>query len=316
MRKKENFYRICTAIVDHGKDALVMLLQNDLEKRNESFDDFIKSHQHEIHHLCYNRRPCCHCAGGAVPTGTPVNRVLYPTQLAILLDTKHKCNCRKVRNGSCFSPAKQGLTVRELDFTLLRCLLVNFVPDYQTQSYCTARNAVDDLTRYRNTLYGHAESGEIDDVNYKKNITDISKALLTIADFCGKKAIMEEKLNRLNTLPYNKELEVTLLGKLQQINDNSKEIEVLKRKVSNVGVAQDELVEGGNKVLKRLDSIEQETAESRRIAEESRRRAEESHRTIAAAAVGGTIIGGAAVAIGRRLLDRWYTPSTSKDDSS
>lgn len=226
MRKKENFYRICTAIVDHGKDALVMLFEKDLKKRNESFEDFINRHQHEIHHLCYNRGPCCQCTGRAVPTGTPVSRVLYPVQLDIILDTKRKCNCQKVRNVTCCKPAKQGLTVKESDLTLLRCLLVNCVPDYLTQSYCTARKAVDALLFYRNTLYGHAESGEIDNATYNKNITDISNALLTIATFCGKKASMEEKLNGLKTLPYSEDQErkyqTMLIEEFRRMNDYSK----------------------------------------------------------------------------------------------
>ncbi|XP_076095860.1 uncharacterized protein LOC143066910 isoform X3 [Mytilus galloprovincialis] len=271
MRKRENFYRICTAIVDHGKEALVMLLQKELKKRNESFEDFIKRNQHEIYHLCHNRVPCCQCSGGTVPKGTP--KVLFVAQLDILLDTTPNLKCQSCNTPGkfkCCHPAKKGLTESELDVTLLRCLLVNLVPDLKTPiaNYCAVRKAVEDLTKHRNQLYAHAKSGEIDDADYKRNMTDIRVALVKIAEFCKNKAIMEGKLNSLENLSDTHDFEERYQDMLQELKDNSKGIKLLKRSVSEFGEAQNRI---GIKVMKSLHSVEQETTELSRSTDGLRR---------------------------------------------
>ncbi|CAC5370499.1 unnamed protein product [Mytilus coruscus] len=84
-KERENFYRNSTVIVDHGKESLSAVLDNDLSNTNMTFEDFINTHQHDIYHLCYNKFSCCQCHGRRfVPANQ--SRIIYPDQLDILLD--------------------------------------------------------------------------------------------------------------------------------------------------------------------------------------------------------------------------------------
>lgn len=192
-KQRENFYRTSTVIVEHGKEVLVLLLEDDLSKRNLTLIDFININQHAIYHLCYNKYPCCQCTGGAPPGNAPSQRILYPSQLDILFDktvpktTGHNLNSR---SQFCCSSAKLSLTTTCMDLTLLRCLLINFVPS------CTGavRQDVEDLIKHRNNLHGHSQEGKISDVDYSRYKTQIESVILSIAKKCNKEIIIRQKL--------------------------------------------------------------------------------------------------------------------------
>jgi hypothetical protein len=87
-KERENFNKSSTLIVDHAKDSLVDVLERHLIINSLSFEDFINLHQHDIYHLCFNKRRCCQCPQGYV---LPNSRVLHPPQLEILLIVKILC---------------------------------------------------------------------------------------------------------------------------------------------------------------------------------------------------------------------------------
>lgn len=76
-KEQENFYRNSTVIVDHGKESLSAVLENDFSNTTTTFEDFINKHQHDIYHLCYNKSPCCQCPTGRFLPANK-NRILYP----------------------------------------------------------------------------------------------------------------------------------------------------------------------------------------------------------------------------------------------
>ena len=76
-KERENFYRICTMLLDHGKESLETLLNNDLINQNMTFEDFLRNNEHEIYHLCYNTKMCCQCSPGMNFSIFPNTRALY-----------------------------------------------------------------------------------------------------------------------------------------------------------------------------------------------------------------------------------------------
>ncbi|VDI58373.1 Hypothetical predicted protein [Mytilus galloprovincialis] len=196
-KEREHFYRNSTVIVDHGKESLAAVLENDLANTKLSFEDFIYRHQHDIYHLCYNTHPCCQCPGGRfVPANK--SRILNPSQLDILIDTSgstlngHNPNTSQTSKHCC-RPAKKSLSISNLDITLLRCLLMNFAINCRTNSILN--QDIENLVRCRNTLYGHAKEAKLTDSNYTKYKTDVEGIILRIARFCNIENEMRQKLN-------------------------------------------------------------------------------------------------------------------------
>lgn len=224
-KERENFYRIATVIVDHGTESLSAVLDNDLSTTSITFEDFINIHYHEIYHLCYNRIPCCQCTGrGRLVQANP-NRIMYPGQLDVLLDKSgptmlgHNPNLSRTSQHCC-RPAKKYLAIANLDITLLRCLLVNFANNCQTNS--TLKQDVEDLVKYRNTLYGHAQEAKCSDSEYAKYKTDVEGVILRIARFCNIENGMRQKLNDASQRPLDetilKKYQITLLE--QSLHEN------------------------------------------------------------------------------------------------
>ena len=204
-REKENFYRISTVIVDHGKESLMLLLDNELKTSNQTLEDFINLNQHEIYHLCFNhvnRYACCQCKNGKLPLRTLASRVLHPDQLNLLLDkTGQQLPCHNISSTSqlCCCPAKSTVTTAHLDLTLLRCLLINFASICPQNS--NIRLAVDYLIGYRNKLYGHAQEAKCSDSDYKLYKIQIEAVILTIAKSCNKENEMKQKLKDAEVRP-------------------------------------------------------------------------------------------------------------------
>ena len=155
-KERENFCRNSILIVDHAKDSLVDVLELHLTINSLSFKDFINIHQHDIYHLCFNKKQCCQCpAQGYV---SPHNRVLCPSQLEILLDKNgmaRSCHVPGRRADFCCCLAKPGVTTNVLDITLVRCLLINFCDEVFWHSCLTLRsNTLEDfLNQNQHQLY-------------------------------------------------------------------------------------------------------------------------------------------------------------------
>lgn len=192
-KQLENFYRTSRLIFEHGKDVLVLLLDDDLSKRNITLIDFINLNQHEIYHLCNHEDPCCRCTRGKLSRHIPSQRVLFPSHLDILFDkTSKKIAGHNLNSKSqlCCSSAKQSLTAACLDFTLLTCLLMNFT------STCTGafRKNVKDLLKYKNNLHGHSQEGIISDADYSIYKIQIESVILSIAKQYNKENMIRQKL--------------------------------------------------------------------------------------------------------------------------
>ena len=200
--ERENFYRISTIIVDHGKESLILLFVNELNACNQTLEDFINLNQHEIYHLCYNKYTCCQCINGKLPLTTPVSRVLHPDQLNIILDkTGQTLSCHNLKSTAqfCCCPAKTTLTTKHLDLTLLRCLLINFASICPPNS--NIRLAVDDLIGYRNKLYVHAQEARYSDTDYILYKSQIEAVILSIAKSCKKENEMKQTLKDAEVRP-------------------------------------------------------------------------------------------------------------------
>jgi hypothetical protein len=183
-KERENFCRNAILIVDHAKDSLVDVLDLHLTIKNLSFEDFIKLHQHDIYHLCFNKKLCVLCPHKYV---LPPIRVLYPSQLEILLDkygVACQCNVQGKQANFCCCLAKPGVTTNVLDITLVRCLLITFCNDVFKLNYSLWKN-IDTLHQMRNNVYGHAKQGRITDGNYRIYKNEIESAILEIANVCG-----------------------------------------------------------------------------------------------------------------------------------
>ena len=181
-KERENFCRNNILIVDHVTNSLVDVLKKHLAINTLSFENFIKLHQHDIYHLCFNKRQCCQSPPRCV---LPHNRVLNPQQLEKLLDkdeVARPCHVPRIRADFCFWLAKPDVTTDVLDITLVKCLLINFCDDVFRTSPSLREN-IDTLHQMRN-VYGHAKQGRITDGVYRIDKNKIESAILEIAKVC------------------------------------------------------------------------------------------------------------------------------------
>ncbi|XP_052081353.1 uncharacterized protein LOC127719334 [Mytilus californianus] len=129
-KERENFLRNAILVVDHSKAALVSLVELDVQKKGQTFEQFVNTNQHEIYHL-YNRSRCCQCPQGHYPPRT--SRILHQSQMELLFDLSSiKLPCHNTVRRSddfCCSMARSGLCTDVLDLTLARCLLVHLCSD-------------------------------------------------------------------------------------------------------------------------------------------------------------------------------------------
>ncbi|XP_063429155.1 uncharacterized protein LOC134712004 [Mytilus trossulus] len=227
MTDQENYYRFSSIIVDHGKEALVILLDNDLSNQNLSFENFLNKHQHEIYHLHYvdKKLRCCQCPSGFSSQAGP-QRVLYAYQLDILLDKhgqKLPCHYLSSTRPYCCSLAKPGVTTKELDITLARCLLVNFSTICPPGS--PIRRAVDTIVDCRNKL-GHAREAKMPASDFQKDVADIELAILTIAQVCNVENDMKQKLHDVKNRSLDQTLCIQYQNRLlQEMNQKGEMVE-------------------------------------------------------------------------------------------
>lgn len=226
--QQENFYRHSTVIVDVTKESLQQLIEYYLTNQGITYEDFIRKIQHDLYHLCYNYYPCCSC-----PTGTPPHskgsRVIHPPQLALFIDSAGvKLPCHNPTSKSapnCCCPVKGNITIQELDVTLARVMLINFlVPPSSVD-----RKAVDDLVKIRNES-AHAKKGKMSNEEYNQSIEQISKSLLVIAKIYGKETETRQRLYEVCRQPFNTaiylELQTILLQQIEK-DDELKQIKLM-----------------------------------------------------------------------------------------
>ncbi|CAG2191669.1 unnamed protein product [Mytilus edulis] len=215
---RDNFYRCMTLIVDNGNEAAWDLLDYYLSNQGTTLKDFIENNQHEIYHLCYNYGGCCRCKYGTV--NKPKSRILYQSQLDILLDTKGsnipctvhiraKPTCSHTVNDHFANP---NIVTKQLDLTLCRCLLFNFTNILPQGS--VERNAFEDLINMRNKCC-HAAKGEISSKDYQTYKAQIEKCLMALAQVYGKTHDMQLKIKDAEKRPLDesicKQLQQTIL---------------------------------------------------------------------------------------------------------
>ncbi|CAG2243113.1 unnamed protein product [Mytilus edulis] len=266
-KERENFYRISTIIVDHGKESLMLLLDNELNSNNQTLEDFINFNQHDIYHLCINRYACCQCKNGKLPLTTPASRVLHPDQLDILLDkTGQTLPCHNTKSVAqfCCCPAKATLTTKNLDLTFLRCLLINFATICPQNS--TIRLAVDDLIVHRNKLYGHAQEARYSDTDYIICKSQLEATILTIAKSCNKESEMKQKLRDAEVRPLDETIcqqyQNCLLYDIQRNEDITKEISTLREQSrQNIDQIVQQISETENTITTNISSHSKTTME-------------------------------------------------------
>ena len=233
-QEQEYFYRHTTLILDNTKETFVDFLDFYLQQQGKTLQQFIEQHQHFIYHLCYNKYPCCQCPPHTRPH-TKGSRVIHLPQLDILLD-KHGGKLPNHNPGSpsaphCCSPVNPGLTLEKLDITLLRVLLVNFVPLGSAE-----RKAVEDLTAIRNESFAHARQACMTDGEFKTSVTRIQQSLLVLANVSGRQTSTLEKFNKVCQQPVSLHFfhqeqarllqEANLYEKIKEIHTEMKRVRI------------------------------------------------------------------------------------------
>lgn len=125
----QNFLRIAIIVNDHLTNALVSLIELNLQDKKLTFELFLNQNQHAIYHMCYNHSTCCRCLQQA--SREQSCRVLFPSQLEILFDKSNKFLGHRPKHcpNFCCSCAKSGISTDVLNMILARCILVNFCVD-------------------------------------------------------------------------------------------------------------------------------------------------------------------------------------------
>jgi hypothetical protein len=114
-KERQNFFKINVLVLEHSKNALVDMLKYYLRQKNMSFEDFIDVHVADIRYL------------GRI-------RYLYKVD-KLIVDDK----------------AISGLTVDDLDLTLVRLLLENLCPDLFMDDDC--KTLQDFLKKNQHDIY-------------------------------------------------------------------------------------------------------------------------------------------------------------------
>lgn len=126
--ERDNYSRISGLLHDNATPICGKLMEQHLKRINKSFPDFIDDHQHDIFHFFTTKR-CCICKSN--PLG---KSILKRQQIMILFETDDKSQRRsghKHQNNKdlCCCFAKRNIRVKDLDFTFLKFMLINFCED-------------------------------------------------------------------------------------------------------------------------------------------------------------------------------------------
>ncbi|CAC5366438.1 unnamed protein product [Mytilus coruscus] len=283
---RDNFYRCMTLIVDNGNEAAWELLDFYLSNQGTTLKDFIENNQHEIYHLCYNYSRCCRCQYAIV--NKPKSRILYQTQLDILLDTKGSnipCHVYVHTKPSCTHRindhyANPNIATNQLDLTLCRCLLINFTNILPHGS--VERTAFEDLINMRNKCC-HAAKGEISSKDYQTYKTQIENCLLALAQIYGKTHDMTLKIKDAEKRPFDesicKQLQQTILQEqvLQGVSGLHKHIESSQESEERMTI---EIQELGKRTKRTFRAVNSSLKSAGHTASKIQKLAESTKRTL------------------------------------
>ncbi|XP_071164813.1 uncharacterized protein [Mytilus edulis] len=156
-KERENFYRIISLILNLGTKAKRELLIRYLSTENITLQYLLSIYEHDLYHLYYNTVKCCKCTPNY---RLPRKRVLNLVQLEILFDRKPSkplgaspLQCNASEFCCCQLSSKPSLTADHLDFTLVRCLLVNCCEKLFTDSLLVGETTESFLNKHKHDLY-------------------------------------------------------------------------------------------------------------------------------------------------------------------
>lgn len=204
-KERENFYRHSTVVLDLSKNALAMLLKNELSKQGVKFSELLASNQHDIYHCVYTN--CCRCQNYIPKTFKEFS--LSMDHLEIIFNKKG-IKLAEHRHGNfpslCCNTVNYDLTIDELDYVLLKFFLACFeLPFYVEQAIATIETC-------RNESFYKADVARLEYVKYLEFKTEIQNAILTVCRYCNTELEMMEKLKDVMLKP----LDMTFLYRCQK----------------------------------------------------------------------------------------------------
>ena len=124
---KDNYFRILCLVFETTPYLLRKLMLQYLNRTKITLPELIHKHQHEIYHY-FTDKKCCICT----KTPTPSRSVIKKEQLMELFDTSP--NAKRLaghnfRHQSVCCCSTKDIVVEDLDFTLLKFLMINFCGD-------------------------------------------------------------------------------------------------------------------------------------------------------------------------------------------
>lgn len=124
---KDNYFRILCLVFDTAPYVLRKLMLQYLSRTNMELPELINKHQHEIFHY-FTDKKCCICT----KTPTSSGSVLQKEQLVELFDTSPSAKRlagHHFRKQSVCCCLARTIVVEDLDFSLLKFLMINFCGD-------------------------------------------------------------------------------------------------------------------------------------------------------------------------------------------
>ena len=122
LSNKDNYIRILYLVFETAPYALRRLMLQYLNRTKITLSDLINKHQHEIYHY-FTVEKCCIC----IATPSKCRFVIKKDQLMKLFDTSKRLTGHT--NGPLCCCLANPIVVENLDFTLLRFLIINFCGD-------------------------------------------------------------------------------------------------------------------------------------------------------------------------------------------
>lgn len=124
-KSSENLDRLTKFFNSLVTPVVQNLMEHYLRIVNKTLSELIDDYQHELFHL-YSNRLCCQCVR-CNDQPKKGNRVLNRTQMELLFNTNNRRAGHK--NGNLCCCYSHPIGAKQLDITLLKCLLINVCKD-------------------------------------------------------------------------------------------------------------------------------------------------------------------------------------------
>lgn len=126
--ERDNYNRISGLLHDNATPICGKLMEQYLIRMNKTFFEFIDDHQHDIFHF-YSNKKCCICIDN--PSS---KSILRKKQIMIVFETDDKAQRKNGHKHNrnkqlCCCFANRNIRINDLDFTLLKFILINFCRD-------------------------------------------------------------------------------------------------------------------------------------------------------------------------------------------